>query len=54
MLHVAWAQEEVTFSKSGSFVFPYCGCCSHRMDFFFFFPEKVLEKIFFNEMLWGM
>lgn len=26
----------------------------NRIFILFFFPEKVFEKIFFNEMLWGM
>lgn len=42
------------FSKSASFVPPCCGRCTHRKDFLNFFREKVLEKMFFNEMFWGV
>lgn len=51
MLHAVRAQEEGSFSQSASFMFPYGGLSSHRIGSF---AEKVLEKILFNEMLWGM
>lgn len=50
------AREEVTFQNQLLCV-PRCGCRSCRIETFFFsffLSEKVLEKIFFNKMLWGM